>query len=708
MVVTAAAGSGKSTLAAQWAAADSRSSATLRLAAYMDEAAMLASGLIDVLEALGPAAPETRSAITGSEPGFSAMLLPGLTRLASTRTASYLLVIDDVHLLRSIAARQVLAAVCAGVPDGSTVALLTRHQTPDWLARTRVEGRLAELTSVDLAFDAQEGASLLKGLGLDLDAAQVEDIVAHTEGWAVGMYLTALALPHPSATLPPSDMGLARGSNQFIADYLSTEVLATLDEDRRDFLTRSSILEELNGPLCDAVLERSDSAAVLADLHRRLQLVTAVDGDGHHFRCHHLLAEALTADLLTQAPGEIPALHGRAAQWYEAHGDRDTAIRHAIASGDIDRVSELIWPEVVRCVGSGRIDRLHSWLAGLTDRQIAGDAWLSLAAAWAALQRGDGASMGRWALIAEGHAGRDRRADGTTDGYVASLAVLGAVVGSGGLQHARELSERGLEGLAPDDGFRAAAAFIRGVVLTLQRDIGEALASLEEADQLARSLDVPIIEADAKSWLGMLAISAGDRERGIHLITAATDVIRRNHLDRLASAAHCLTAQALVLAMRGDKAAALTGLATARRLSGLVEEIAPWFAVTGRLVQARTAILLGDGATARLLISEAKRHMTPDLQASSASDSLTDAEEALGLLSIDGIATRPLTTAEMRILQFLPSHLTLPQIGEHLFLSQSTVKTHALSIYRKFDVASRGEAVDRARALGLVEGPLGD
>jgi LuxR family maltose regulon positive regulatory protein len=196
MVVTAAAGSGKSTLAAQWAAADSRSSATLRLAAYMDEAAMLASGLIDVLEALGPAAPETRSAITGSEPGFSAMLLPGLTRLASTRTASYLLVIDDVHLLRSIAARQVLAAVCAGVPDGSTVALLTRHQTPDWLARTRVEGRLAELTSVDLAFDAQEGASLLKGLGLDLDAAQVEDIVAHTEGWAVGMYLTALALPY--------------------------------------------------------------------------------------------------------------------------------------------------------------------------------------------------------------------------------------------------------------------------------------------------------------------------------------------------------------------------------------------------------------------------------------------------------------------------------------------------------------------------------
>lgn len=708
IVVSAPAGWGKSTLAGQWVAADPRASATLRLAAYMDDAVTLASELINVLEALGAAAPETRSAITDAEPGLSATLLPGLTRLAGTRTAPYLLVIDDVHLLHSIAAGQVLAAVCAGVPNGSTIALLTRDQAPDWLARTRVDGRLAGLTSVDLAFDPEEGASLLRGLGLDLGAAEVEGIVAHTEGWAVGMYLTALALSTQPAAQRPAEMVLARGSDPFITDYLSTQVLALLDEDHRGFLKRSSILEELNGPLCDAVLGRADSAAVLANLHRHLQLVIALDGDGPRFRYHHLLAEALTADLHTQNPDEIAGLHERAARWYEAHGDSARAIRHATASGNIGLVSALIWPEVARCLGSGRIDRLHSWLAGLTERQIAGDRWLSLAAAGAAMQRGDGAGLGRWTLISEGHAGRHWRTDATSDRYAATLAVLRAIVGSGGLQDARLLCESALEGLAPDDRFSAPAAFIRGVVLTLQRDTGEGLRSLEEADFLARSLDVPIIEADAKSWLGMLAISAGDRERGIHLITAATDVIRRDRLVRLASSAHCLTAQALVLALRGDKAAASTGLATARRLSGLIEEIAPWFAVTGRLVQARTAILLGDGATARLLISEARRHMTPDLQASSASDSLKEAEAALALLSIDGIATRPLTTAEMRILQFLPSHLTLPQIGEHLFLSPSTVKTHALSIYRKFDVASRGEAVNRAVALGLVEGPLGD
>jgi len=169
-----------------------------------------------------------------------------------------------------------------------------------------------------------------------------------------------------------------------------------------------------------------------------------------------------------------------------------------------------------------------------------------------------------------------------------------------------------------------------------------------------------------------------------------------------------MTAQALVLAMRGDKSTASTTLVTARRLSGLLGDAAPWFAVAGRLVQARTAILLGDGATARQLITEAKTHMTPELSASSAADSLAEAENALAQMTALGGPTSALTTAELRVLQFLPSHLTLKQIGEHLFVSLSTVKTHVLSIYRKLGVRSRAEAVTRARVLGLVEAPIGD
>jgi LuxR family maltose regulon positive regulatory protein len=258
-------------------------------------------------------------------------------------------------------------------------------------------------------------------------------------------------------------------------------------------------------------------------------------------------------------------------------------------------------------------------------------------------------------------------------------------------------------GLAPDDAFRAAAAFNLGVALTLQRDAAAAHDSLVEAELLGASLGVPVIHANAKSWMGLMALAAGERERGIRLVSEAADVTRAHHLDRLATGALSLTAQAQVLALMGDTSAAATSLATARRLTGLARAIAPWFAVVGRIVQARTAILLGDGATARLLIREATEHMTPELHDSRASDDLAAAEAALALMSDRGGSAAVLTSTELRVLQFLPSYLTLQQIGEHLFISQSTVKTHVLSIYRKFGVNSRAEAVDHARTLGLVE-----
>ncbi len=204
VVASGPAGSGKSTLAAQWLEADPRPSVTVRLLPYMDDPVVLADQLVAALEALGPAAPQTRSALTALEPAFSATLLPGLSRLAGSRDDGYLLVIDDVQLLQSTAAETVLAAVCSGVPGGSTIVLLTRSRTPDWLARTRASGRLLELTSDDLAFDQEESASLFQDLGVTLLPSEVAEIREHTEGWAVGMYLTALAFTSsPSAKRPP-------------------------------------------------------------------------------------------------------------------------------------------------------------------------------------------------------------------------------------------------------------------------------------------------------------------------------------------------------------------------------------------------------------------------------------------------------------------------------------------------------------------------
>lgn len=215
--------------------------------------------------------------------------------------------------------------------------------------------------------------------------------------------------------------------------------------------------------------------------------------------------------------------------------------------------------------------------------------------------------------------------------------------------------------------------------------------------------------AETRNWAArprLLEAVSGTAEAK-RSITNARQVIHDNRLERLATAAHCLTAQAWVEAMDNEPTAQAT-LSTARRLTTQLRDVVPWFAVCGRLLQARTAVALGQGALARQLITEARARMTPDLQQSLAQDLLEDAEHALGLVKVDGVTLPTLTAAELRILHFLPGHLQIPQIGEHLYLSKNTVKTHVRAIHTKLGVTSRDQAVARARELGLLEPPSTD
>ena len=225
----------------------------------MDDAAILIEALVDALETLGPPAAVTRARITSKEPAFSATMLPAVARLVQTRGEPFILVVDDVHLVQSAPAQRVLESVCEACPDDSTIVLLTRSQAPEWLARVRATGRLTEVSAADLDFDIDETAQLLSAMGLPVDESDVAAVVEHTEGWAVGVYLTALGL-RSSGRARVDGTRVVRGSDRIVADYLRTQVLATLSDDHRRFLTLTSVLDELNGPLCDAVLERTDSA----------------------------------------------------------------------------------------------------------------------------------------------------------------------------------------------------------------------------------------------------------------------------------------------------------------------------------------------------------------------------------------------------------------------------------------------------------------
>ena len=703
VVVSAGAGFGKTTLATQWAERDARPHVTVRVGRFLNDPASLALRVIDALESVGAPAESTRAVVTGTEPGFSAVVLPALTRLAGAPERPYVLVVDDTHLLTDPNCHAVLEALADGVPSGSQLALLSRSEMPPWVARARAGSRLVELGPADLVFSDAESRRLLEQLGVALTGDLMAEVVARAEGWPVGLYLMTLSSGLDGNLRAP--VTAPAGSDRYVLDYIRAEVLTGLPPRAREFLRRTSVVDELDVRLGDALVRRHDSARVLADLARRLQLVIPTDAVGRHYRYHHLLSDAVRVDLTEQEPWLEGQLHERASEWYEAEGDWDRAIQHAQAAGDLTRVSRLVWAGVPACIASGHPDRLRGWLDGLHEHQIRSDRWLTLAAAWLGLQSGDPSRMTRWLLAADVHAGPGWDRHAGSDAYAASLAGIHVVVGDRGLESTIELCRGIQQGLPRDSAFRSAALLNEGVALTLTRRTQEGLASLQEGERLARALRLPVVEANALAWQGLIALMDDNWGRGAPLIARAGELVRRHRLDRLATSANSITTVALLQAARGSKKEALVTLGTARRLTGQVRQIAPWFAVAGPLVQSRVALLLGDGGLARTLCSEARSHMTADLSDSILEDFLADTEQLLRDLRSTSISASALTPAELRILQFLPSRLTFDQIGAHMFLSKNTVKTHALAIYRKLGASTRNDAVARARSLGLVESP---
>jgi LuxR family maltose regulon positive regulatory protein len=703
ILISGAAGSGKSTLGRQWLERDDRVRADIQISPALQSPTRLAQALVTALEGLAPTTHDAQAVPTTTEPFFSAVLLPSLTELAATRPEPYVLLVDDVHRLTDSACHLLLEAVADGVPEGSALALLSRERSPAWLTRTLAEGRLFDLGAEDLAFDVQEAAALFRGMECAVPEPEVARAVQRSGGWAVALYLGALGLRGRPERLREEMLSLPPGPDHNTGAYVRSQILDLLDDDTREFLVRTSVLEELEPGLCDAVLGRSDSAEMLAWLHQRLQLDHEVDPSRHRLRLHQLLTDTLVEELELHEPFVVNTLHRRASDWFFRHGDLDAAIRHAQAAGYLPSVGALVWPEVYACVGSGRPDRLQTWLGAMSDDDIASERWLTLAAAWSCLQSGDDARMERWIRIAADHAGRDWRSGSAPDEYAGSLATIEAVVGRHGLHDIVELCSIAAAGLPESSPFRSPASFIHGVALTLLGDTESGTALVQDAVRLGRALGVPIIVADGSAWLGMMELLRGDTSGGLALVDESAAVLSEFDLELLATSVHSLTAVALAQAIRHDTAHATQTLTKVRAMTHIISGIAPWFAVSGRLVQARTAVMLGQGSLARQLIAEARAMTTPDLERPLLTDLLAQVEAQLRLLSIEGVSAAALTSAELRVLQFLPSHLSFPQISERMFLSSNTVKTHALAIYRKLGVSTRGDAVARARALGLLD-----
>ncbi len=484
-----------------------------------------------------------------------------------------------------------------------------------------------------------------------------------------------------------------------MVDYLRDEFLASTKPSRLSFLTRSSVLDELSGPLCDAVLERSGSARVLRDLARSNSLVVSLDRRDGRYRYHHLFGEMLRSELRRREPGETEArLHARASRWYAAHSAPDHAIEHAIAAGELGRAGELIWLAYSEMSGRGRIATLVRWLDQIGDDSVAASTSLALSAAHTHLLRGQGDRAAHWARVAAGIA----ESTDTSESIQADIHLLDALLATDGVVQMDKDAARASELHPIEAQWQASCYLCRGVASHLTGHPERAVPMLQEG--VRRGVVVsPMIQVISLAQLCLIAVEDGDWERASRLIAQAREQVRRCGLSDYPSIVLALAASALVHSHEGRVEKAQADSREAKRLLALLTDFPPWYEAQARLVLFRACVRLDDLECGGLLLEAASLFLDRTPDAIILREWLSESVAALESASTERRGREwSLTKAELRTLQYLPSHLSFREIGERIHVSPNTVKTQAQAVYRKLDASSRAEAVVRARDAGLL------
>jgi LuxR family transcriptional regulator, maltose regulon positive regulatory protein len=700
-VLNAGVGYGKTTLARSWCTERPEPVIWLTLDSADDDPVRLWTHLATGVERLGPGL-GTQALSALAAPGASVEaavdeVMNGL--VAYERRAT--IVLDDLHAIKSEAALRSVGHAIERMPTNARLVASTRSDPQIGVARLRVTRALTEVRAHDLAFNVAETRELLTREGVNLSAESIELLADRTEGWPAGLYLAALWL----RDLDDPDAGVREfaGSARHVGDYLTEEVLSGLAPETREFLLRTSVLGRFTPELCDSLLGRDDSAAVLAELARSNMFLVALDARGEWYRYHHLFREVLQLEL-----GRDTALEVRrgAAAWCGEHGLVEDAIEYAAAASDAEMVARLLQDHHLEFIWGGRLGQLLGWMRWLPPEVVEQHPLLPGAGALAAtLQALPEVEIQRLLAIAEG--ARRSHPELWTPYLEATVDLTRAALIQGNdVGGAVERGRRALAVARTSDevltvGTLAALAHALFFAGDLDGTRRSALEVVERPDAASR----PVGYAAS---LGLLALV--DAERGRF---ESADAWARQALS-FASERFLADIWVAGLAHLGlALACAGTGrLDDAEREAARGEELRrspqPTVGHTHALLvlaqirasRSRLARAASDLERARRAISEfADPGRLPAL-ADAVEDKLAVARLSAGDLSL----VEAPSPAELAVLRGLAAGLSRREIGEQLYISLNTVKSHTRELYRKLGASSQSEAVARAEALGLLDG----
>ena len=696
-LVACPAGFGKTTLLAAWREAEAgrKPVAWLTLDEGDNDPVVLWSHAIEALRRASPAVASAAPAHTVVTPVVDVVLPRLVNELDSLGEIT--LILDDFHRLSSVPARQSITWFVEHAPPGVQLVLASRTEPILPVAALRAHGELLELRAGDLRFTPGEADAFLNGrLGLGLTPDDVEALVGRTEGWPAGLYLAALSLQHA-----PDRHAFVRrfgASNHHVIDFLVTEVLQAHDPSAQALMLRTSVLERLSGPLCDAVLEQDGSAAMLDALSRTNLFLAPLDDEGRWYRFHHLFAQLLRVELERREPGLAPVLHRRAYAWHRDHGTTGEAIQHAIAAGAYAEAAELIQGSWISYANTCRYDTVLAWLRRLPDEVLDGDVQLLLVQAWVlslSAEREE-AALAIAAVERLGGLSAGPLPDGFSSGE-ASLTMLRACFPWGDVGAQLDNGRRAAELEGPGSPWRPLACWAVGTGLYFRGEPDEADRWFAESAALAPASAQWLAGEASLAYRSWIAGERGRLDEQRVLAETAAEFVREHGTGKVIGVAPL--ALGVSLAARGRPGEALS----------LIERGVALSRTFGQPIQLANALL--DQAPVLRALGEHQR----------AADAIAEARSILGSCPDPGILAgrlaalgrppqiRPvrsgdqeLTQRELRVLKLLRGDLSERDIGRELYVSHSTVHSHVRAIYRKLAVSSRAAALERGRQLGLL------
>ena len=563
-------------------------------------------------------------------------------------------------------------------------------------ARWRADGSLLELGPAELAMDDREAVGLGRELGLRLPAETTTHLTRLTEGWPA---LLALAMLGARTSQVGSERITAR-TDDLVADYLRSEVLERHTRAEIVFMTRTSVLEGLSAPLCDAVVDRRGSADVLRQLASSTLLI---DEYGGSYRYHSLLRDFLQRELAAREPEVLTSLHLRAAAWYSANDGIEPAIDHAFAAGDLDLAATLVGRSWRQYHWTGRRATIRTWARRFGADAIEARPWLGVLAAWEEIAAGDVAAAERFADVAERGSFEGSPPDGTSS-FDAGRAMLRSVMVRRGAEDALANATRAVELEGPRGSWRDFALWHLAIARFTTGDRGGADAAVAEAIEAARSVGDLALGYCLLGYRALVAIERGDWPAAAAFIDESDAISPAPTVDGYFSTIPARAARIRLAIHRGELAAARRDLAHATNLRPMMTSAAPAGAVQCLLAFGRAHLAVDDPAGASALLRQARDviHERPGLGV------LPGEVDALLAMAAPMAARRgggatSLTVAELRVLALLPYYLSFKEIGQRLGVKETTIKSQALSIYAKVGAATRSDAVDLAVDAGLLE-----